>query len=64
MVHKIMICPQFENQIESFILKIPSTKAPLRQKKLQTFASMGKKSKKVSNLQREMQLVQKCMCKK
>ena len=56
---------QFESRVESFLIKIPSTKAPLRQKKLQTFASTTvKKQKKVSNLQRELQLVQKCMRKK
>ena len=56
---------QFENRVESFLLKNPSTKAPLRQKKLQTFAStIVKKQKKVSSLQRELQLVQKCMRKK
>ena len=37
---------QFESRIESFLIKIPSTKAPLRQKKLQTFASTTVKKQK------------------
>ena len=56
---------QFESRVESLLITNPSTKAPLRQKRLQTFASTTvKKKKRVSNLQRELQLVQKCMRKK
>ena len=56
---------QFESRVVSVLLANPSTKAPLRQKTLQTFAStIIKKQKKVSSLQRELQLVQKCMRKK
>ena len=52
----------FENRIMAYVLKIPSTNAPMRKKKLQTFSTIQSKGKKkLNSLKQEMIRVQKCI---
>ena len=55
----------FENRINAYILKVPSTTAPQRKKKLQTFSTTkAKGNSKLKSLKQEMLRVQKCMRRK
>ena len=55
----------FENIINVYILKVPSTIVPQKRKKLQTFSTtITKGSSKVTSLKQEMIRVQKCIRRK
>ena len=55
----------FELRVKAYVLKTPSVKVPQRRKKLQTFTTQKKGSKKqVNAAQQELKRVQKCMRRK
>ena len=55
----------FELRIKAYILKTPSVKVPQRRKKLQTFTTSKKGSKRqVNAAQQELKRIQKCMRRK
>ena len=55
----------FETRVMAYVLKTPSVVVPLRRKKLHTFTTSTKTTKrKVMSLQQEMKQVQKCMRRK
>ena len=55
----------FDNRINVYVLKVPSTTAPQRKKKLQTFSTTKTKgNNKLKSLKQEMLRVQKCIRRK
>ena len=55
---------EFLNRVEFFILKQPSVKAPNRRQRLQTFSEQQKNSKRISQLERDKQLILTAMKRK
>ena len=54
-------CRLFFNCIEYFILKTPSAEVPQRKAKLQTFARSNVNKKKIKQLDREVNIVARCI---
>ena len=55
---------EFQSRVSYFILKTPSVQAPNRRRRLQTFAEKGTRSRQITQLEKDKQLVLTAMKKK